>query len=119
MSNDEELQSLLDMDGMVGEIDGDHWYKIEVRQVPKRPEVPHGIKYSLTLRRASTNARIFGIDNAHSQTLGRRGSKRRTVRIEYDHMHTGQKIVDYDYASAMGLLEDFFEGVERHIKGDR
>ena len=43
------IETLLNLDGVVIEQAGGHWTKFEVREVLKTDEIPHGIRYSLTL----------------------------------------------------------------------
>ena len=60
-----ELQTLLDLDGEIIELmDGRYFAKFEAHLVESSPEVPHGIKYSLTLHDRN-GVRILGFDNAH------------------------------------------------------
>lgn len=60
-----ELQALLDLDGTEIELmDGQYFAKLEAHTVEPSPEVPHGIKYSLTLH-DKTGQRVLGFDNAH------------------------------------------------------
>lgn len=111
-----DLAALLDMDGMRGEIGGGYWYKIEARAVARSPEMPHGVRYSLTLH-AVDGPRVFGIDNAHAPdvTGGRRGPGR-LRKVEYDHRHLGERVSYYEYVSAADLLADFFAAVDRILE---
>ena len=60
-----ELLALLDLDGTEIELmDGQYYAKFEAHRVEPSPEVPHGIKYSLTLQ-DRTGQRVLGFDNAH------------------------------------------------------
>jgi len=49
MNNKKDIDTLLNLDGVVIEQVGGHWTKFEVRQVPKTEMIPHGVRYSLTL----------------------------------------------------------------------
>ena len=113
---DWNLQTLLDMDGQRGEIGGGYWYKIEARRVDVSPSVPHGVKYSLTLHEPM-GLRVLGIDNAHRPNLtGAEGKSASRRRVEYDHEHTGRRIIAYEYMSASDLIEDFFDKAETYLK---
>lgn len=46
-------------------MDNGYWTKFEVRNVKATSQIPHGIKYSLTLH-DNNNRRILGYDNAHA-----------------------------------------------------
>jgi hypothetical protein len=67
---DEDLNRLLDLDGLTAEVGGGFWVKIVVRRVPSDADRPHGITYTLTLHEP-TGLRVFGIDNAHQIQGGR------------------------------------------------
>ncbi len=64
MSLNNNIDTLLDLDGIMIEQAGGYWTKFEAREVPKTEEIPHGIRYSLTLHDKHGN-RIMGFDNAH------------------------------------------------------
>ena len=104
------LDPLLRLDGVVGEVGGGYWFKIEARRVPVRQEQPHGLNYSLTLHSPS-GERIYGIDNAHGVAQGSGpGSKRAAL---WDHQHRGEAVRIYEYATPGALLDDFFAGIDR------
>jgi len=110
------LHTLLDMNGHRGEIGGGYWFKIEAREVPPSPAVPHGIKYSLTLH-GMNGPRIFGIDNAHAPNVtGERSGPGRVRRVTFDHLHLGSKVSFYEYVSAEDLLTDFFAKADAVLK---
>jgi hypothetical protein len=91
-------------------MDGGYWTKFEVHQVEATPQIPHGIKYSLTLH-DSTNRRIIGYDNAHAVNRQRRNY--RAKRIEWDHKHDQEKVTYYDFENPGQLMEDFWGDVNR------
>ncbi len=62
---DASLDTLLDLDGEVFPMDNGYWTKFEVSRIIPSPQIPHGIKYSLTLHDRN-NTRILGFDNAHT-----------------------------------------------------
>lgn len=61
---DETLETLLDLDGEVFRMENSYWTKFTVKEVVPSPQVPHGIKYCLTLHDPK-NTRVLGFDNAH------------------------------------------------------
>jgi hypothetical protein len=94
--------------------DGGYWVKIEARQMPSSHEVPHGIRYSLTLHDPS-GARVLGFDNAHAppKAKGRMAGRRR----EHDHWHRAEgRTRGYEFVDAARLLSDFFAAVDRALK---
>lgn len=65
MTHDKSIEVLLDLDGVIIEQAGGYWTKFEVRQLSKATdEIPHGIRYSLTLH-SKDGKRVMGFDNAH------------------------------------------------------
>ena len=99
---------LLDLDGEKFVLESGFWIKFEVKKVPTSAQIPHGIRYSLTLHNRM-NKRLAGYDNAHSikPRPGKRGAKT-TAR---DHRHFNQSVFAYRYENAGRLLEDFFNDV--------
>jgi len=110
------LETLLDLDGSILEQEAGYWIKIEVRRADVSEDVPHGIKYSLTLH-DRFGTRVLGYDNAHAVTLPRK-FKFAGQRQPYDHRHrtARDKGVAYSFESAQRLLEDFFSEVDLVIK---
>ena len=43
------LDTLLDLDGEIFPMDNGYWTKFEASRVIPTPQIPHGIRYSLTL----------------------------------------------------------------------
>jgi len=62
------LDTLLSLNGETFPMDNGFWTKFEAYKVDISIQIPHGIKYSLTLHDPS-NVRVFGIDNAHIKSL--------------------------------------------------
>ena len=110
-TRDANLDTLLLLDGdtFFADAEGEHWVKFLVKRVQVAPERPHGLNYSLTLHDKS-GARVLGFDNAHAIHEGT-GPGART-RIEYDHLHGGEKVRFYVYQDAATLLADFWTEVE-------
>jgi hypothetical protein len=109
------LETLLLLDGSIFEQDAGFWVKIEARFVESSTDVPHGVRYSLTLH-DRYGTRVLGYDNAHGVKLSKRGFRGR--RLPYDHRHrtARDKGVPYVFESAEKLLADFFREVDKVIR---
>lgn len=107
--NDPCLEVLLDLDGMMYFYETGYWIKFEARKVAVRPEVPHGIRYSLTLH-SPEGRRIFGIDNAHAPKPDRKTYAVRKVR--WDHRHYRERVVPFEFATIDQLLDEFERNVD-------
>jgi len=101
---------LLDLDGEMIHLDNGYWVKFEAKEVRKTPEMPHGLKYSLTLH-DSTNTRILGFDNAHAVKSKKRQFQAR--KLEWDHKHDEDQVSVYSFKDAGQLVEDFWKAVEK------
>lgn len=113
MIRDRTLDNLLELDGVSYVVNGPFWVKFEVKQVLVTPEKPCGLDYSITLHDGE-GQRILGFDNAHSVREGSGpGAK---TRIEYDHLHRGERVRFYDYKDAATLLEDFWKEADRILQ---
>lgn len=114
MTRRDPLSYLLDLDGETFVQAGGYWVKVEARTCEPSPQMPHGIRYSLTLHERQ-GERVIGFDNAHAPPKRRGGFSAR--RIEYDHWHPdGRTIEVYEFTDAGKLLEDFFAAVDRVLK---
>ncbi len=107
------LEVLLDLDGMTYYYDSGYWIKYEARRVAVRPEIPHGIRYSLTLHKPD-GQRIFGIDNAHAPTPPRKTYAVR--KVTWDHQHRRERVVPFDFESIDQLLDEFDRNVDGILK---
>ena len=116
MGRDAGLDVLLDLHGTEYTEENGYWYRIAAWRVQPRPEIPHGIRYNLTLHN-SYNLRIMGFDNAHAIKPRKRGKFKGRI-ISYDHQHksTTDRGTPYAFSSAQQLLEDFFNEVTRIVK---
>ena len=116
MREDWGLRTLLDLHGQIIDQEGGYWVKIEVWAVPVSRDIPHGIRYSLTLHEPYGN-RILGFDNAHAVKPPKK-FKYSGIRVPYDHKHrhASDKGVPYEFKDAHQLLSDFFEEVDRILK---
>lgn len=110
---DVELETLLDLDGEIFPMENGFWIKFEVFKIKPSPQIPHGIKYSLTLHDRN-NARIVGFDNAHGYKPKRKRYGAR--KVTWDHFHRVEKTHTYEFESASQLLEDFWAAVEDVLK---
>ena len=119
MREDQVIETLLDLhDQIIDQGDG-YWVKIEAWVVGVSADIPHGIRYSLTLHEPY-GKRILGYDNAHAVKPPKK-FKYAGVRLPYDHKHRhiSDKGVPYAFKDAHQLLSDFFVEVDRVLKKDR
>ena len=116
MKKHEDLQTLLNLDGQIFWLNPKYWVKFEARKVEAAaPQIPHGIKYSLTLHDRN-NTRILGFDNAHSMKRKDRRKKKYVGRVvAWDHVHKSETTKAYEFESASQLLEDFWKAVDEII----
>jgi len=86
--------------------------------VDRTPEVPHGIRYNLTLHDRH-NQRIYGMDNAHA--VPRPDGLYQGRLIQYDHIHPdlGKTITPYEFTDSHQLLKDFLDEVDRRVELDK
>ena len=118
MKRDIGLDVLLDLHNTEYTEECGVWYKIEAWLVEPTPEIPHGIRYNLTLHNQH-NERIMGFDNAHAIKNSVRSHHNYSGRImEYDHMHKSShdKGSPYLFKTAEQLLNDFFSEVNKVIE---
>ena len=85
-------------------------------RVPANADIPHGIRYSLTLHEPYGN-RILGYDNSHAVKPPKK-FKFAGQRLPYDHKHrhVTDKGVPYEFKDAYQLMTDFFAEVDRVLK---
>ena len=90
--------------------------KFEAWEVEISEQVPHGIRYSLTLH-DKYGKRILGYDNSHAVKLPKK-FKYVGQRLAYDHQHrhASDKGVPYEFKDASQLLSDFFAEVDKVIE---
>lgn len=110
---DASLETLLDLDGEIFPMGNGYWTKFEACRVTPTKQIPHGIKYSLTLHNRN-NTRILGFDNAHAYKPKKK--KYGARKVTWDHKHKMEKHYLYEFESASQLLEDFWESVEEILK---
>jgi len=90
---DASLDTLLDLDGEIFPMDNGYWTKFEVHRVSPTAQIPHGIRYSLTLHDRN-NTRVLGFDNAHA--LKPKKNRHVARRITWDHKHKREKVRPYE-----------------------
>ena len=112
----DDIRRLLELDGTTIYQQDKHWVKIDAWEIEPTPQVPHGIRYSLTLHNQH-NTRVLGFDNAHVPKGGKRRRYRGRIRI-YDHLHTDEncKGVPYAFSSAENLMTDFWSAVDEYFR---
>lgn len=77
------------------------------------PEIPHGIRYSLTLHEPYGN-RILGYDNAHAVKPPKKFKYAgRILAYDHKHRHASDQGVPYEFKDAQQLMNDFFADVDR------
>lgn len=90
--------------------------KVEAWQVVATPEIPHGIRYSLTLHEPY-GKRIMGYDNSHAVKLPKKFKYAgQWLAYDHKHRHISDKGIPYEFKDAYQLLVDFFEEVDRVLK---
>jgi len=110
---DASLETLLDLDGEIFPMDNGYWTKFEARRVTPTEQIPHGIRYSLTLHDRNNN-RILGFDNAHGYQPKRKKYSAR--KVTWDHQHNVETIRNYEFESSSQLMEDFWKAVEEILR---
>lgn len=116
MQRDPGIDTLLDLHNQVIEQGQGYWVKIEAWRAKPTPEIPHGIRYSLTLHEPS-GKRILGFDNAHAVRLPKKFKYAGCI-LAYDHKHRhiSDKGTAYAFRDAYQLLTDFFAEVDRVLQ---
>lgn len=111
-TNYSDIETLLLLDGEIFPMSNGYWTKFEVRKVSPSEQIPHGIRYSMTLHDRD-NRRIIGYDNAHAVKPKRK--KYGANRVVWDHKHQNNFVEAYEFESAGQLLEDFWNNVNKII----
>jgi hypothetical protein len=107
MKQDSGIEVLLDMNDHIIDQENGFWVKIEAYKVEPKPQILHGIRYSLTLHEPY-GKRILGYDNAHAIKVPKK-FKYAGQRFVYDHKHCHalDQGVPYEFRNAYQLLADF------------
>jgi hypothetical protein len=112
---DAGLRTLLDLSEQVIDQEDGYWVKIDAWRVTRSDEVPHGIRYSLTLH-APGGERILGYDNAHAVKVRRARYGGRRLPFDHRHRHASDVGVPYEFKDAHQLPTDFFVEVDSLLK---
>lgn len=116
MKIDPALDTLLDLDGSILDQGDGYWIKIESRRTDVTVEVPHGIRYSLTLHEPY-GKRILGYDNAHMVKPPKKFKYAgRILAFDHKHRHPSDQGVPYEFKDAQQLINDFFADVDRILQ---
>lgn len=119
MIRDTAIDTLLDLDGAILDQGEGYWIKLEARQVRVTPEIPHGIRYSLTLHEPN-GKRVLGYDNAHGvKTSGKFKYAGRIQFYDHKHRYPSDKGVPYEFKDVQQLMTDFFADADRILAGVR
>lgn len=110
-----DLENLLLIEGEIFPMDNIYWVKFEVKTITPNDNVPHGVRYSLTLHNKN-NHRVIGFDNAHSfkPSSFRYGAQKTT----WDHIHKKEETFPYEFDCAGKLMEDFWNSVNYYIENN-
>src|SRR3990167_8789487 len=115
MTHDKDIDTLLDLDGIIIEQIGGYWAKFEIRRIPRATdEIPHGIRYSLTLHDCH-GERIMGFDNAHAVKARKKGKYHGRKTYDHRHRHAEDEGVPYEFVNAYQLLKDFWSEVDKTL----
>lgn len=109
------LRTLLDLHGQVIDQENGYWLKIEAWEIKPSLDVPHGVRYSLTLH-APSGKRILGYDNAHAIKIKSMKFSGQRLPFDHKHRHVADKGVPYEFMDAHQLLSDFFAEVDAVLK---
>jgi len=111
-NQDPALSLLLEAHGETYQLAGGYWAKVEAWLVEPKPEIPHGIRYSLTLH-DRRGTRVLGFDNAHKVRFRR--PRYGTRSLVWDHLHIEEQLETYEFRSAGRLLSDFWQRVNNYL----
>lgn len=116
MNKDPVIDTLLELHDSIFDQGGGYWIKIEAWRVPASAEIPHGIRYSLTLHEPH-GKRILGYDNAHAVKPPKKFRfAGRILAYDHQHRHVSDHGVPYEFRDAQQLLNDFFADVDRVLQ---
>ena len=116
MMRDPALETLLDLNGSILDQGDGYWIKIEAWRVEPSQEIPHGIRYALTLHEPY-GKRILGYDNAHAVKPPKKFKYAgRIVAFDHKHRHVSDHGVPYEFKDTQQLINDFFTDVDRALQ---
>lgn len=88
-------------------------------QVVASREIPHGIRYALTLHEPY-DRRILGYDNAHAVKPPKKFKYAgRILAFDHKHRHVSDHGVPYEFKDVQQLINDFFADVDRVLQEER
>ncbi len=114
MTDKKDLEALLDLDGFIIEQVHGCWVKFEVRQVSKTVNIPHGLRYSLTLHNRH-GERIMGFDNAHGIKIKNKSKHQSIKTYDHRHRHSNDEGILYEFVDAHQLIKDFWLEVDKML----
>jgi hypothetical protein len=106
------LDNLLSLNGEIFPMDNGCWVKFEAKVIAPNENIPHGVRYSLTLHDKRNN-RVVGYDNAHSYKT--KNAKFGAKKTTFDHIHKKEIVLSYEFDSADKLIEDFWTSVNQYL----
>ena len=110
------IDTLLELHDSIFDQGNCYWIKIEAWLVTASAEIPHGIRYSLTLHEPH-GRRILGYDNAHAVKPPKKFRfAGRILAYDHQHRHVSDQGVPYEFRDAQQLLNDFFANVDRVLQ---
>lgn len=107
-----DIEYLLSLNGEIFPMESGYWTKFEAYQVEPNKQIPHGVRYSLSLH-DKNNTRVLGFDNAHAIKPKRK--KYGARKVTWDHKHQQETVSSYEFETASQLLEDFWAAVEKYL----
>jgi len=119
MTEDEyQKQILFDLNGLKETNKDGYYVKFEAREVKNSTQIPHGIKYSLTLHDRN-NTRLIGYDNAHlvKMPTRKRYGARKIIAWDHKHRYSKDKGIPYEFDTVTELLFDFWNDVDKVLGG--
>jgi hypothetical protein len=116
MPNKNDIEVLLELDGIIIEQNNGFWTKFEVMllDMPSK-ERPHGIRYSLTLH-DRYGTRVLGFDNAHAIKPNKKAKYCGHKTYDHQHRHSRDRGIPYFFNNAYELLKDFWLEVDKALK---
>jgi hypothetical protein len=117
-ARDTGIDTILDLHGQIIDQGDGYWVKIDAWLIDPTPEVPHGIRYSLTLHEPY-GRRILGYDNAHVARPKKFKYAGCIITADHKHRNASDHGVPYEFQDAYQLLKDFFADVDRILQKEK
>ncbi len=111
---DSGIEYLLCLHGSILDQNDGYWVKIKAWEITPGEQIPHGIRYSLTLHDPSGD-RLLGFDNAHpvaDPSKGKYVPDRKLIEWDHEHRLGKEHIYPYEFETAEKLLSDFWTEVD-------